>query len=136
VVFVVGAAYGIGLWLIGNPYWLLFAFLAAILEFIPYIGPFLIGLSASLVALAGEHPGHVIWVVVLSLVIQELENHLLIPLVMKDRMALPPVQLLAAAIAMGVWFGLLGVFATPPLFAVARTIYLETYARRMNRQEP
>lgn len=132
VVVCIGLAYALGLWLLSNPYWPLFGVLAAILEFVPYIGPFTIAVTASAVFLSNGQPMHVMWTLILALFIQELEGHVLLPIVMKERINLPPVQLITLAIIMGFWFGILGVFATPPLLAVIRNVYLATYVKRMN----
>jgi predicted PurR-regulated permease PerM len=131
VVVCIGIAYALGLWLIGNPYWALFGVLAAVLEFVPYIGPFTVTIGASAVFLTNDQPVRVLWVLLMSLVLQEVEGHLLLPLVMKERISLPPVHLITMAIIMGMWFGILGVFATPPLLAVLRNVYLGTYAKQM-----
>jgi predicted PurR-regulated permease PerM len=128
----VGVSYALGLWLLGNPYWPLFGVLAAILDFVPYIGPFAVTIGASAVFLSTGQPMHMAWTIGLSLLIQELEGHVFLPIVMKERIDLPAVQLITMAIIMGFWFGVLGVFATPPLLAVLRTIYLATYAKRMD----
>jgi predicted PurR-regulated permease PerM len=132
VVVCIGFAYAVGLRLLGNPSWALFGVLASVLEFVPYIGPFTIALGASAVFLSNGQPMHVIWTLILALFIQELEGHVLLPIVMKERINLPPVQLITLAIVMGLWFGILGVFATPPLLAVLRNIYLEVYVKRMD----
>lgn len=134
VVVCIGLAYAIGLRLLGNPYWALFGVLAAVLEFLPYIGPFTIALGASAVFLSNGQPMRVIWMLFLALLIQELEGHVLLPIVMKERISLPPVQLITLAIIMGLWFGILGVFATPPLLAVLRNIYLKLYVKQMDAQ--
>jgi predicted PurR-regulated permease PerM len=132
VVLCIGIVYALGLWILGNPYWPLFGILAAALEFVPYIGPFTIAISASAVFLTNGEPLKIVWVMIFGLIVQELEGHVILPIVMKERIDLPPVQLITLAIIMGMWFGILGVFATPPLLAVLRNIYLDTYARRMD----
>lgn len=129
--FVVGMLTAFGLWLIGVEQWLLIGFLTAIAEFIPYLGPILAGFLAVLVTLASD-PGSILLVIGLFILIQQLENNLITPIVLKKGIELPPVHLLVMALILGTWFGFLGVFLAAPLFAVLRVIYLETYVVKMN----
>lgn len=129
----VGAATAAALWVIGIDYWLLFGVLTAALDIVPYIGP-LIAAASVLVTTLGTQPDKTLWVLIAFLGVQQLESNLLIPLVMKGRIKLPPIQLMTLMLVMGSWFGIIGVFAAPPLFAVARTIYLIAYVPMMNRR--
>jgi predicted PurR-regulated permease PerM len=60
-------------WLIGLPYLLALALVAGLMEAVPIIGPLLGAVPALLVALT-LGPDKVIWVIVATLVIQQLEN--------------------------------------------------------------
>ncbi|MEW6057288.1 MAG: AI-2E family transporter [Bdellovibrionota bacterium] len=129
----VGTLTSLGLWILGVDYWPLFGVLTAIVDIVPYIGPFFALIAISLVSF-GTQPDQVPWIVGLFLVNQQIESQIIIPLTMKGRIELPPVQLMTTMLVFGSWFGLLGVFVAPPLFAIARTVYLMTYVPVMNRR--
>lgn len=129
----VGALTALGLLAIGVDHWLVLGTLTAALDFLPYLGPLLAAAVAMVITL-GSEPDKVWWVMGIYFIAQNVESDLIIPLVMKGRIRLPPIHLITLMLVFGSWFGIIGVFITPPLFAVARTIYLMTYVPRMNRR--
>ena len=68
--------------LIGLPNALVLALIAGVLEAVPMIGPLLGAVPAALVALSIA-PGKLIWVIIATIVIQQLENSLLVPRIMR-----------------------------------------------------
>jgi predicted PurR-regulated permease PerM len=68
--------------------------LAGLMEFIPYIGPFVAAVPAILVGFA-EGPQLALWVAALFLAIQSLESHVLAPLVQHRAVHLPPAVVLS-----------------------------------------
>ncbi len=98
---------------------------------IPYVGTLIVVIAAALISLASD-PSELPWVVLVFFTTQQIEGNLLLPIVMKDAADLPEVPLLIFMLFLGTWFGLIGVFAAPPIFAVLRTIYLMTYLPRMD----
>jgi predicted PurR-regulated permease PerM len=118
----VGTLTTFALWIIGVDYWLLFGFLTGILDIIPYIGPLIPAVGAIIVTFA-THPEKLLWIVVAYILIQQAENHIVIPNVMKQRMNFPPVPLMVSLLIMIKWFGLLGVLLTPGLFTILITAY-------------
>jgi predicted PurR-regulated permease PerM len=113
---VVGVATGVGLLLVGVPFALPLGVLAGVMEFVPYIGPFVAAVPALLVAFA-ENPQLGIWTAALFLGIQSLESYVLSPLVQHRAVYLPPAAVLFAQVVMGVVVGALGVAVATPLAA-------------------
>lgn len=74
------------------------ALIAGILEFLPTIGPFLAFLPALAVAL-GISGKAVLVIAVLYILIQQLENNVLVPIIMKKTLNLSPFLTLIAMIA-------------------------------------
>ncbi len=107
-------------------YAFLFAVIAAVLEFIPTLGPILGGALPTLIALA-QDPAKAIWVVVGFVVIQQIENHLIIPLILGRGVQLHPVSVIFAVLIMAVLFGLVGVFLAVPLLAAVKVLMQELY---------
>ena len=83
------------LYFLGIPYALIIAVIAGILEFIPNIGPTIAAVLAALVAFT-INPVKAIIVVVAFIIIQQLENHFIVPLIMKRAVGLNPVVVIVS----------------------------------------
>jgi predicted PurR-regulated permease PerM len=124
----IGLATSIGLLLLGIPLALPLGLLAAVLAFVPYIGPIVSAVPAVLLAFVeGWHL--VLQVVVLYAGIQAVETYLLTPLVAKRAVSLPPVLTIMVQIIMGLYFGILGVLLAGPaatvILVLVKMIYVE-----------
>ena len=117
----------IGLTLLGVPLAGALAVLAALLGFIPNIGPVIAAVPAMLLA-ATTSPWLALWVALLFVVVQFIEGNILTPLVQAEMADLPPAALLLAQVLMASFFGLLGVALAAPLAAVAAVLIRRGYA--------
>jgi predicted PurR-regulated permease PerM len=90
--------------------------LAGLLEFVPTVGPTLSALPAIAMGFV-DSPEKALAVAVAYVGIQFLENHLLIPILMKEGMDLPPALTLVMQALMAVIFGVLGLLVAVPLLA-------------------
>ncbi|WP_205481551.1 AI-2E family transporter [Sphingomonas arenae] len=124
----VGLVTGFGLWLIGMPSALALGLLAALLEFIPFVGPILAALPAVLIALAVD-PTMALWVVGVYLVVQQIEGNLLQPLLQQWAVDLPGAVLLFSLLACGTLFGPLGVIFAAPLTVVVYVLIKRLYVK-------
>ena len=113
---VVGVITTIGLLVLGIEGAFALGLIAALLEFVPFLGPFLAAAPAIAIAFV-DSPEKALAVAVLYLIIQQLESTLVTPLVMKNGLELPPILTILAQGIMGVVFGLLGVLVAVPLLA-------------------
>lgn len=91
--------------------------IAGLLEFVPYVGPIMSAVPAVAMGFLGG-PQLALWVAVAYLMIQQAENHLLIPLLMKRGLDLPPVVTILSQAIMGLVFGILGLLVAMPLVAM------------------
>ena len=107
---------GAGLLLLGAPFPFALAMLAGLMEFVPYIGPFLAAVPAIMVAFA-EAPELALYVALLFVGIQLTESYVLAPLVQQRAVHLPPAAILFAQVLMGAIVGALGVAVATPLAA-------------------
>jgi predicted PurR-regulated permease PerM len=111
---VVGVLTTLGLWIAGIPTPLALGLLAALLSFVPYVGPILSFVPAVLVALT-VGPTKALYVAIVFGLVQTLESYVVTPLVQQRAVSLPPVILITAQIAMGVLAGATGVLLAAPL---------------------
>jgi predicted PurR-regulated permease PerM len=125
---VVGLATWAGLALLGFPLAAPLAVIAALLTFIPNLGPLLSVVPALLVALA-ESPVRALHVLLLYGGIQLVESYLVTPLLQKRMVSLPPALTIVAQVLAGVLFGALGLLLAAPLTAtglvLVRRLYLD-----------
>lgn len=96
--FSIGALTFIGLKIVGVPYALTLAVLAGFTEFIPVIGPIIAAVPAVLIAATEMGMLMGLWIVLLYVIIQQLENNIFVPLVMKHAVGLSPVAVLIAVL--------------------------------------
>lgn len=119
---------GLGLWLIGMPLPLALGLIAGILEMVPYLGPWLSGVPAALIALMIS-PWLLLMVFLLYLALHLLEGYLLAPLVQRRLVRLPPALTVIAQFLFAKLFGLLGMFLAAPLTVLAvvalKLLYVE-----------
>ena len=125
----VGALTAIGLLLIGVPSALALGFLAGMADFVPLVGPVFAALPAVLVAM-GEGGTMVFWVIGLYVLVQQVEGNLILPLMQRRTVRLPPALSLFAILVFGVLFGPLGVLLAAPLAVVAFVAVRQLYLRR------
>jgi predicted PurR-regulated permease PerM len=106
----------IGLLILKVDYALVLALIAGILEIIPYIGPIIAVIPAAFFAFI-QNPPLVLAVVILYLIIQQLENHLLVPVVMSKSVGLNPVLVILGILVGGSLGGWLGAIIAVPILS-------------------
>lgn len=125
---IIGVVTGLGAWAIGLPSPLALGIIAGALEFVTLVGPILAFIPAILLA-ATIGPEMMLWTILLYVVIQQAEGNILIPLMQKRMVALPPVIALFAIIISAALFGPLGVVLAAPMavcvFVILKGVYLE-----------
>ena len=103
--------------------------LAGVSKFIPIVGSIFAAIPAIAMAFV-DSPHKALVVAIGYFVIQFLENHLLVPVLMKHGVNLPPAMTLGIQALMAVLFGFLGLLVAVPLLAALLTI-----VRTMNADE-
>ena len=118
---VVGVMALIAYWLIGLPYVLVLAFVAGVMEAVPLVGPLLGAIPAALVALT-LGPDKLIWVIVATTVIQQLENSFLVPRIMRQAVGVNPFVTLLALFAFSSLLGVAGAIMAIPMAAIIQLL--------------
>lgn len=132
---VIGALTTIGLWLLGVPLAVVLGVIAALLTFIPNLGPILAAVPALLLALAAE-PTRALWVAALYVGVQVIEGNVTTPLIQQRTISLPPALILAAQLLLGGLYGLLGLALATPLVAAVLTLVQLLYVHGFLGTEP
>lgn len=112
----IGVVTGVGLALLGVPLAFILGLLAALLSFIPNLGPILSALPAVLLGFV-QGPQTALWVVALYVGVQVVESYVLDPIIDRKTVYLPPAFTITAQLLMGLFAGLLGVTLATPLAA-------------------
>ncbi len=124
---VVGILTWFGLLLLGIPLALTLALLAALLSFIPNIGPVLSAVPAVLVGL-DQSPTTALYVIILYIAVQTIESYFITPLIQRRAVRLPPALVITAQVLMAFAYGTLGLVVATPLTVVvvvlSQTIYI------------
>jgi predicted PurR-regulated permease PerM len=114
---IVGVIEGSGLWLLGLPYPLVFAVAAGLFEFVPVVGPLVIGAVAVLVA--SVHSWHSAFLVFAFLAIFRLiHDYLIYPRLISQGIEIHPVIVILAVLSGAELGGVLGVFLSVPVAAL------------------
>ncbi|MFH1536775.1 MAG: AI-2E family transporter [Patescibacteria group bacterium] len=122
---VIGTLAFIGLKILGVEYALLLAIIAGLGEFIPIIGPILSAVPAVFFAFS-DSPIKALLVVILFIVIQQLENHIIVPKVMHKAVGLNPLIIIIAMLVGAKLAGFVGLVLAIPAASIVG-IFLEDF---------
>lgn len=131
VALIVGIASSIGMWIIDLPFWLLIGILAGLLNLIPFLGPIVGGALAVLVALLNGDPTQALLALVIFTAIQQVDNHVITPMIQRTRVNLSPLVIVLALVIGGSVAGLLGVLIAVPVTAALRILVGHLWRTRM-----
>lgn len=134
LILVVGGMSLLAYWLIGLPYLLVLALVAGLMEAVPLIGPLLGAIPAAIVALTFG-PDKLIWVIVATVIIQQLENNLLVPRIMRRAVGVNPFVTLLALFSFSTLLGILGALMAIPLAAMIQLL-LDRFVFKPGTAEP
>lgn len=109
-----GVTTAVGLSLLGVPLALTLGLMAGMLEIIPYLGPWIAVVPAALIAFPmGSQT--LVMVLLLYLALHLVEGYVLVPLVQRRAIHLPPALTLVAQILLGELLGIMGLLVAAPL---------------------
>jgi predicted PurR-regulated permease PerM len=125
-----GLMTGVAYFLIGLEGALLLALIAALAEAIPLVGPALGAVPALVVAALTGQLEIVLLVAVVYIAIQTLESNVLVPIVMRNTVGVPPFLVVAGVLAGAAIAGIVGALVAVPLTAALIVILERIQARR------
>ncbi|CAN5247008.1 AI-2E family transporter [soil metagenome] len=128
-----GVMTGIALAFAGVPMALVLGIITGVLAFIPNIGAIVSGLMMVAVGFsAGMHTG--VWAIIIYCVIQTFDGYVVIPMVARKTVDLPPALTLSAQILTGTLFGVRGLALADPMTAMIK-VALERNSERAARKD-
>lgn len=116
----------IGYFIVGIPYALLLGVVAGVFEIIPYFGPWLGAVPAVVITLLNV-PSKVIWTIVVTVAVQQLEGSFITPKIMGDHVGLHPVYIILSLWIGGMFFGITGMLLAVPVVLIIRVILKNIY---------
>lgn len=125
---IIAAMSCIGLWLLGVPLALTLGLLSGVLSFVPYIGSVSSAIPPILIALT-KSTSLALYAILLYIAVHVVEGYILVPLMQKRMVHLPPALTLCAQAILGTLFGIIGLALATPLTAAVivavRMLYVE-----------
>ena len=128
IVFLMSA---IGFRLIGLPFWLVIAAIAGITNLIPLIGPFIGGGVGFFVGVITDGPALGFKAALVALIVQQIDNHVISPNVMKRAVNLHPVTVMLSLLAGGAIGGFWGILLAVPAVAVFKLLAAHFWMTRV-----
>ncbi|MFN3514931.1 MAG: AI-2E family transporter [Phenylobacterium sp.] len=125
---VVGVLTGLGTALLGLPSPVALGLFAAIVSFVPIVGPIVSAVPAVILALQ-QGPEMVLWTIGVYFLVQQIESILFYPIIQRKAVNLPPILTLFAVLTFGLLFGPLGVLFATPLLVVGLVLTKMLYVR-------
>jgi predicted PurR-regulated permease PerM len=127
----VGLATSVGLAIVGLPFWLLVGVTAGLANIVPLLGPFVAGVLGVSIALVSEGIGLAALVLLVLLVVQQVDNQVISPLVMGRNVQVHPVVVLLALVIAGTVYGVLGLLMAVPSVAAGSVLARHLWESRV-----
>jgi len=121
---VIGICDGVALTIMGVPYALVLAVWGGLMEFIPYLGPWLGAIPAIAIALTIS-PLTALFVTIAFILIQQLEGNFLAPKIIGKAVGLSPVIVILSLLTGAKLMGVLGVLISVPIAAIISVLIQE-----------
>ena len=133
---IAGVASGIMLWIVGVPYALALGLVVALFDLIPLAGATIAAVVVVLVAIAASGVTAAIIVAVFFVLYQQLENHVIQPLVYGRTVQLSPLAVLVSVLIGAQIAGVLGALAAIPVAGAIQVLLVDWRRNRTPPAEP
>ena len=112
-----------GLFAIGIDYSLLIGLIGGFMSIVPYIGGFVSAFIPVIIAIATKDSSGVVWVIVLYAVVQFINNHYILPVVVGSKLKLNALISLIALVVFGLLWGIPGMVISIPITAIIKILF-------------
>ncbi|MBU1034337.1 AI-2E family transporter [Patescibacteria group bacterium] len=130
---IIGVAYYIGLLVLDVQGALALSIFAGFTEFIPYLGPILGGIPIVIVALS-DSVVKALFALGLVVIIQQLENHVIVPRLMQKAVGLNPLISIVALLVGAQLFGIFGALLAIPIATALSVVLSELYKYKQGKE--
>jgi len=118
----------------GIPYAFLFGLIAALFNFIPYLGSLISIISISIVTLITTDLSMAIPAIICLIAFQQLDGNYIEPRIMRSSLKINPIVVIIAVVVGGAYMGVVGMFLAVPIAAVIKQIILEYITSKENKK--
>lgn len=125
---IIGVMSGFAVWLIGLPSPFALGVIAGVAEFVPYVGPILAAIPAVLVAVTLNLKA-VLWTIGAYTLIHQAEGHLVMPIIQRQMVNIPPALMLFSIVTIGWAFGAIALIFAAPLTVIFFVGVAKLYVR-------
>lgn len=115
---IIGTFSFIGLAVLGVPYALVLAVIAGVAEFVPFIGPMIAAVPAIFFAYT-DSPWKAVAVIIFYFILQQLENQVIVPQVMRKAVGLNPIVVIVVMLIGAKIAGVAGILLAVPAATIA-----------------
>jgi predicted PurR-regulated permease PerM len=122
VALIVGVMLAFGYWVIDLPFWLLIGLIGGFLNIVPFLGPWVGGIVGVLVALIATDVQTAFWAAIVAVVVQQIDNNFVSPLVLRATVRLHPAVTLTVLVLAGAVAGFWGIIIAVPVAASIKVI--------------
>jgi predicted PurR-regulated permease PerM len=122
VAIIVGIMVSVGLAIIDLPFWLIVGMIAGAFNLVPLIGPWVGAVPGIVIALTTRDVGTALWVGAVMAGAQQIDNHLISPMVMQRTVSLHPAAVMLALLAGGTMGGFFGLLLAVPVTATLKVV--------------
>lgn len=117
----VGIFTALGLYLLNINYAFTIGILTGIINIIPYFGPIIAAVPATIIAFF-QGPIKVVWVIVLFFIVQQVEGDIIAPKIIGSNVGLHPVAIIFSLLIGGSFFGVVGMILAVPVAGTIRVV--------------
>ena len=136
VALIVGVMSSLGFLIVDLKFWLVIGAIAGFTNLIPLVGPFIGGGLGFLVGTVTDNLGTGLKAALVALIVQQVDNHVISPNVMKRTVQLHPVTVMLSLLAGGTLAGFWGVLLGVPTVAVVKLLLSHLWATRVLGESP
>jgi predicted PurR-regulated permease PerM len=129
---IVGVSTAVALWLMGVPFFYVLALIAGIGELIPVVGPIVSAIPAIAIAATISYQ-KALFVLLFFVLLQQFENHVLVPKVMERQVGVSAVTVIVALLIGANLLGILGAILAVPSAAILQVLFNEVTGARERR---
>jgi len=130
---IVGFATGLGLFIMGMPFYFILGFFAGLMNIIYYIGPYIAAIPAVLISISPDTPGFLL-IIFFYVFIQSIDAFVLTPLLLGKAVDIRPFTIIVAILIGGKLLGILGIILAIPFAATLKVVF-NIYTQDNNHKE-